>query len=744
MFISWKQALVFGLTLRRWIKALDVEGIFRLNGSAKRIKELQAIFDSPDRYGKGLDWNGYTVHDAANVLRRYLNQLPQPIVPLDFYERCREPLRCRHLRGDGDAEAQAQGVDDFDHDAAIAAYQRVIKELPSLNRQLLLYILDLLAVFAAKCELNRMNSTNLAAIFQPGMLSHPAHDMTPDEYLLSQEVLVFLIENQDSFLVGMEGTAADAKTVQEFQNSSQRSGKGPSPSTPKTPHAALGRSTSNASAGAESLRKFGGIRRNVSVSSKNSKASMTVPSPIASIPGSPHTGIGSGTGLQRSNTVPSKKSPGIPSRFSKPADSPLPVPAALSPASYLAPTAHPSSPGFRVSQKSSESPSLSMTPSMTPTLENSPFLPTVEENKLDHPSHERLLPNEQLSLQPPHESEHQTSPITPRGERDLSDLVAKPTTGNYEGNGLRQPNKLRKKRLTDSSTPSAHSSSQSLHDHPDSQSNQVFYTPMPTPGYNTPPQEDPLNSSTAPPFIADARQPSEPTSQVGDVIQETIIISRQDVPKPNAGSSLKPSNSPAISVHSRASVTDFSEASHPDEVAGALENEKKKRRWRFSSPAKKHAEIHAALPAWTQRGRSNTSVESSSKPRKSVTRDSQQPSAAASASSQVLTSSNETTPSKEKGVARDDELSKEQTEKKGPIGWLKAKVAQVKEERKERESEKDRAKSPLRSDLDRARRTQSLAAVSSQGYDGRESAHRTLSPSNVEKETAVHPPSVDP
>jgi hypothetical protein len=41
--------------------------------------------------------------DAANVLRRYLNQLPEPIVPLEFYERFREPLRIyqRQVLGEG-------------------------------------------------------------------------------------------------------------------------------------------------------------------------------------------------------------------------------------------------------------------------------------------------------------------------------------------------------------------------------------------------------------------------------------------------------------------------------------------------------------------------------------------------------------------------------------------------------------------------------------------------------------------
>ena len=194
------------------LTATDVEGIFRLAGSEKRIKELKAAFDSPDRYGKGLDWTGYTVHDAANILRRYFNQLPEPIIPLNFYERFREPLRNHQAQAVGHIEAQSPSVGNFDQDSAIKVFQNLITELPPLNRQLLLYILDLLAVFASKSDLNKMTTANLAAIFQPGILSHPQHDMAPQEYRLSQDVLIFLIENQDSFLIGMQGTAAVSYT----------------------------------------------------------------------------------------------------------------------------------------------------------------------------------------------------------------------------------------------------------------------------------------------------------------------------------------------------------------------------------------------------------------------------------------------------------------------------------------------------------------------------------------------------
>ncbi|KAK2882489.1 hypothetical protein FQN49_000319 [Arthroderma sp. PD_2] len=303
-------------------KATDVEGIFRLSGSAKRIKDLQEIFNSPDRFGKGLDWTGYTVHDAANVLRRYLNQLPEPIVPLEFYERFRDPLRHRQGRPDGEeAAAQVDKEHGFDRDAAVATYQQLIKELPPLNRQLLLYILDLLTVFASKSDLNRMTAANLAAIFQPGMLSHPSHDMSPQEYKLSQDVMVFLIENQDNFLFGMTGTAADAQTVKNIQG-------GMYPQLQKT---TIRRSASNASGGADSLRKYEALRRNMSISSRHSKnsngnvASPTTPSSNA---------IGGGIGIHRSNTVPSKRAGGFspPNTFTRQQPPATPPSANLSPA----------------------------------------------------------------------------------------------------------------------------------------------------------------------------------------------------------------------------------------------------------------------------------------------------------------------------------------------------------------------------------------------------------------------------
>lgn len=58
--------------------ATEVEGTFRVNGANKRMRELQALFESPPKYGKNIDWKKehYTTHDVASVFRRYLTQMP--------------------------------------------------------------------------------------------------------------------------------------------------------------------------------------------------------------------------------------------------------------------------------------------------------------------------------------------------------------------------------------------------------------------------------------------------------------------------------------------------------------------------------------------------------------------------------------------------------------------------------------------------------------------------------------------
>jgi hypothetical protein len=611
-------------------KATSIEGIFRLSGSEKRIKELKLIFDSPDRYGKGLIWDGYTVHDAANVLRRYLNDLPEPVVPLDLYEKFRTPLRGATKQSVGDTEGP-QFLDSFDEKGAIIKYQQLITELPPLNRQLLLYILDLLAVFAAKADENRMNSQNLAAIFQPGMLSHPNHAMAPDEYRLNQCVIIFLIEKQDNFLIGMHGTAADENTMKEVE-------RGQQPTMATTPvsinvnASGLGRSASNASAGAESVRRDGQIRRNRSTSSRHSRHSRhsrneqgpTSPtSPITTAP--PKSG-----GLSRSNTVPSKKSPLVHGggRFQRE----LRVPHVMHPP--MTQGASHSNPSFNelALMQAENSSIISSNPSTAGAATALAPGPCAGPGR----SQERLLD--------PHDA------AVPTRERKLPAFFNRSPAG--DGEQPRQPNKLRKKRAP-GNLPSAASSTTSL---PQSTVGSPILDAIPDRG------EIPnLNGH-------EALQPNASSTHAG---QSTSDVSSEPTPRAShvpSSNSLVPkgAKSPPVSLHS--SFNDGSDLDQIDDQLAQLPDQSdRKRRWRLSRPTRREdgsPTPGVTSPKMSTIGSNNNaeistlSIGSGSRPRKSFTGDSTDFSAL--------------------GIDMHQSESKE-GDSRGPIGWIRTKYREAKE-----------------------------------------------------------------
>ncbi|KAG9246139.1 RhoGAP protein-like protein [Calycina marina] len=647
-------------------KATNVEGIFRLSGSAKRIKELAAIFDSPDRYGKGLDWAGYTVHDAANVLRRYLNNLPEPIVPLDLYDSFRKPLKGHTTVAVGDSEGP-QLEAGFDVGAAIRTYQQLITELPPLNRQLLLYILDLLAVFASKSDENRMTSANLAAIFQPGMLSHPMHDMAPAEYRLSQDVLIFLIENQDHFLIGMSGTEADETTVNEIQSGAA------TPTTPSRNSNAVGRSSSSASAGADSIRKFGGVRRNVSVSSRHSRQSNGAPSPATPTYGSQGSG-----GVHRSNTVPSKRSPNIAQgRLNKQPDSPSPSAAVVAGNLAAQPQAAPRglSP---VDPNAALNRTVSPTsPAFAPSLLGPPSAAPSSLGPLTITSQERLLGD----------ADKQPESATPAKDRGLLKGFQRSPTIDSE---RKQPNKLKKKRIPSSSNPSAQSSTHSLHQ---GRSDSV------SPGLNAlrdvtdNVEHKPLETILSSPNMTEiANQPtvesaSRDTSTHGLPYRSAEVHHSSD-------RTLKPKGS-VSSLRTRSSFNDQSDPDHVDDMAATAEQKEKKSRWRMSRRREHDDSLSKALSpprafgSDAGAGGSSSSIGSVPRPRKSFTVDPTTAPDLPPTGAHPLSSNESST-------------TQQEEEKKGPLSWIKSKIREKRDD-----ADKERAKSPTAS-TDRLPRGKSM------------------------------------
>ena len=180
----------------------EVKDLFTVSGSPLRLQKLEAAFNEPPRYGKGIDWSGYTVHDAASILLRFLLRLPEPIIPLAMYEAFQGPMRADEQRLS----------DSIFNNQIIREYQELFGLLPPSSRHLLLYLLDLLAVFADKLNTNNLTAERLASIFQPAILSpvRAGEEYVEEEAYrrLSRDVLTYLIAYQNrtrrnSSLIGM-------------------------------------------------------------------------------------------------------------------------------------------------------------------------------------------------------------------------------------------------------------------------------------------------------------------------------------------------------------------------------------------------------------------------------------------------------------------------------------------------------------------------------------------------------------
>ena len=64
-------------------------GIFRLPGKASRIQALKELYDAGSQQDFG---NSEDVHTVASLLKLYLRELPEPVVPYVFYESYQQAL----------------------------------------------------------------------------------------------------------------------------------------------------------------------------------------------------------------------------------------------------------------------------------------------------------------------------------------------------------------------------------------------------------------------------------------------------------------------------------------------------------------------------------------------------------------------------------------------------------------------------------------------------------------------------
>lgn len=136
---------------------LNEEGIFRLPGQDNLVKQLRDAFDAGERPSFDRDTD---VHTVASLLKLYLRDLPEPVVPWSQYEGF---LLCGQLMNADEAKAQQE-------------LMKQLSILPQDNYSLLSYICRFLHEIQLNCAVNKMSVDNLATVIGVNLIRSKVED----------------------------------------------------------------------------------------------------------------------------------------------------------------------------------------------------------------------------------------------------------------------------------------------------------------------------------------------------------------------------------------------------------------------------------------------------------------------------------------------------------------------------------------------------------------------------------------
>ena len=176
---------------------LTEEGLFRMAGSASKVKRLKAAFDANIISSATLSAGGdeyhkdYDVHVIAGALKSYLRELPEPLLTYTLHAEWLEAIKTQ------------------ERDDMLQKLWTIVQRLPKPNKENLSYFMQFLSLLAQYQSYNKMTPNNIAIVIAPNLIWSPEENK-PDDLMGTlgrnmslgshyRQIVEQLVENSDYF-----------------------------------------------------------------------------------------------------------------------------------------------------------------------------------------------------------------------------------------------------------------------------------------------------------------------------------------------------------------------------------------------------------------------------------------------------------------------------------------------------------------------------------------------------------------
>ena len=140
---------------------VNTEGLFRINGDQTEMNRIKEVIDS----GQDIQIEKFTraVHVAGGLIKLYLRDLPNSLIPKEFYSQFLE-----------------LGKESRDTQIDLGKVRKAIMSLPDDNKNTLCYLIRYLFKVQKNSKQNQMTTSNLCVCFVPALFRSPENDLTKE------------------------------------------------------------------------------------------------------------------------------------------------------------------------------------------------------------------------------------------------------------------------------------------------------------------------------------------------------------------------------------------------------------------------------------------------------------------------------------------------------------------------------------------------------------------------------------